>query len=84
MENIFGIEFTAYVALAVILYALREASGIPNRFLPAVAVVIGVAFACLEAKGISFDVVVNGVKYGAYGIATVASVKYALESRKEV
>jgi hypothetical protein len=84
MENIFDVEFTAYLALAVILYSIREASGISNRFIPAIAVVLGVAFAWLEAKGVSLDVVVNGVKYGAYGVATVASIKYSLEARKEV
>lgn len=83
MENILGIEFTAYVALAVILYAIREASGISNRYIPSVAIVLGVAFACLES-GVSYDALINGVKYGAYGVATVASIKYALEARQDV
>jgi hypothetical protein len=79
MEAILSIEFTAYVALAVLLYAIREAANIPNRFIPIVAVVLGVAFSIFENNAFSFDVLVNGLKYALYGIGSVAAVKYALE-----
>jgi hypothetical protein len=79
METILSIEFTAYVALAVLLYAIREATNIPNRYIPIVAVVLGVAFAVFESNAFSFDVLVNGLKYALYGVGSVATVKYALE-----
>ena len=79
MEAILSIEFTAYVALAVLLYAIREATKIPNRYIPIVAVVLGVAFSIFENNAFSFDVLVNGLKYALYGIGSVATVKYALE-----
>jgi hypothetical protein len=79
MEAILSIEFTAYVALAVLLYAIREATNTPNRYIPIVAVVLGVAFSILESGAFSFDVLVNGLKYALYGVGSVAAIKYALE-----
>jgi hypothetical protein len=79
MEALLSIEFTAYVALAVLLYAIREATNIPNRYIPIVAVVLGVVFSVFENNAFSFDVLVNGLKYALYGIGSVATVKYALE-----
>jgi hypothetical protein len=79
MEALLSIEFTAYVALAVLLYAIREATNIPNRYIPIVAVVLGVVFSVFEKNAFSFDVLVNGLKYALYGIGSVATVKYALE-----
>jgi hypothetical protein len=79
METILSIEFTAYVALAVLLYAIREATNISNRYIPIVAVVLGVAFSILESGAFSFDVLVNGLKYALYGVGSVAAIKYALE-----
>jgi hypothetical protein len=79
MEAILSIEFTAYVALAVLLYAIREATNIPNRYIPIVAVVLGVAFAAFESNAFSFEVLVQGLQYALYGVGSVATVKYALE-----
>lgn len=79
MEAILSIEFTAYVALAVLLYAIRQAANIPNRYIPIVAVVLGVAFSTFENHVFSFDVLIAGLKYALYGIGSVAAIKYALE-----
>ncbi|APC46515.1 holin [Aeribacillus phage AP45] len=79
MEAILSIEFTAYVALAVLLYAIRQATNLSNRYIPIVAVVLGVAFSIFEASAFSFEVLVNGLKYALYGIGSVAAIKYALE-----
>lgn len=81
LEGIFSIEFTAYVALAVSLYAVREATSIPNRFIPLVALFLGVLFATFESYAFNFHVFTEGIKYGAYGVATVASIKYLLERK---
>ncbi|WP_232467199.1 phage holin family protein [Anoxybacillus flavithermus] len=62
MEAILSVEFTAYVALAVLLYAIREATNIPNRYIPIVAVVLGVAFSIFEKNAFSFEVLVQGLQ----------------------
>jgi hypothetical protein len=79
MEAILSIEFTAYVALAVLLYAIREATNIPNRFIPIISVVLGIAFSTFENNAFSFDVLVKGLQYALYGVGSVAAIKYALE-----
>lgn len=79
MEQILSIEFTAYVALAVLLYAIRQATNIPNRYIPLVAVILGVAFSTFENHVFSFDVLIAGLKYALYGIGSVATIKYVLE-----
>jgi len=79
MEAILSIEFTAYVALAVLLYAIRQATNLSNRYIPIVAVVLGVAFSIFENNAFSFEVMVNGLQYALYGIGSVAAIKYALE-----
>jgi hypothetical protein len=79
MEAIFSIEFTVYVALAVLLYAIRQATNLSNRYIPIVAVVLGIAFSIFENNAFSFDVLVKGVQYALYGIGSVAAIKYALE-----
>jgi len=79
MEAILSIEFTAYVALAVLLYAIRQATNLSNHYIPIVAVVLGVAFSIFENNAFSFEVMVNGLQYALYGIGSVAAIKYALE-----
>lgn len=79
MEALLSIEFTAYVALAVVLYAIRKASNISNRYIPIIAIVLGVAFSFLESGAFSFEVLLNGLKNALYGMGSVASVEYALE-----
>ncbi|MEK3645806.1 hypothetical protein [Aeribacillus sp. FSL M8-0235] len=83
MEAILSIEFTAYVALAVLLYAIRQATNLSNRYIPIVAVLLGVAFSIFENNAFSFEVMVNGLQYALYGIGSVASIKYALEKGED-
>jgi hypothetical protein len=78
MEQLMGIEYTAYVALAVVLYAIRQATGIHNRFIPITAIVLGIAFAIFEKGIFNFEIMLMGIKYAFYGIGTVATIKYAL------
>ncbi|MBD8070477.1 hypothetical protein F7888_16240 [Bacillus sp. PS06] len=76
VEELIGIEYTAYVALAVLLYAIRQATGISNRYIPLTAVILGIAFAMLEYETFNYDVLLEGIKYALYGVGTVATVKY--------
>lgn len=78
MENIFNMDFSTYVALAVILYSIREAVAINNRFIPLLAILLGVGFAFLDMERFDTEVLTLGIQYGAYAVASVASIKYAL------
>jgi len=62
--------------LAVLLYAIREATGISNRYVPLTAVILGISFAMLEFKAFNFYVLIEGIRYALYGIGTVATIKY--------
>ncbi|MCA1031653.1 hypothetical protein LCL95_11515 [Bacillus timonensis] len=77
-QTFMSMNFTAYVALAVVLYAIRQATGISNKYIPLTAVVLGVAFSMLQFKAFDFQVMMTGIQYGLYGIGTVASIKYTL------
>jgi hypothetical protein len=79
VEQLLSIEFSAYVALAVVLYAIRQATGVKNKFIPLIAVVLGVAFSTFESGSFSFPVLIEGLKYALYGIGSVAAIKYAIE-----
>lgn len=78
MEHLMGMDFTAYVALAVVLYAIRQATGIHNRFIPLTAIILGIAFAMFEYKDFTFDIMLKGIQYALYGVGTVATIKYGL------
>lgn len=81
MEALLSINFTAYIALAVLLYAIREATNLSNKYIPILAVVLGVAFSVLESGSFTFDVMIDGLKYALYGVGSVATVKYAIEKK---
>ncbi|KAA0550419.1 hypothetical protein FZW96_00940 [Bacillus sp. BGMRC 2118] len=76
-------EFSAYVALAVVLFAIRQATGIHNRYIPITAIILGIAFSMFETGTFTFDVMMKGIQYALYGIGTVASIKYALTKTEQ-
>lgn len=75
-------NFTPYAGLAVLLYAMRQTKNVPNRYIPIIAVILGVAFSYWQ-QGISPGATVEGLKYALLGIGTVAGVKYFLEKKVE-
>ncbi|WP_338788828.1 hypothetical protein [Metabacillus sp. FJAT-53654] len=83
MEALFTIEFTAYVGIAVILYAIRQATGLSNKYIPSIAILLGVAFTSFESGSFSSEVLLQGLKYALYGIGSVAAIKYAIEKGEE-
>ncbi|WHY72724.1 phage holin family protein [Fictibacillus enclensis] len=72
-------DFAPYVGLAVILYAIRQTSRVSNRYIPIVAIVLGVLYSFWES-GVSPQTTLVGLKYALLGIGTVAGVKYFIES----
>lgn len=73
------IGFTMYVGLAFILYALRETGYVPLRFLPIIAIVLGLLYSgFVEYKAFNEAAIVAGLRLALLGIGSVATVKYFL------
>ncbi|SET13725.1 hypothetical protein SAMN05421676_10313 [Salinibacillus kushneri] len=81
MEQLLSMEFTGVVALTFLLYAIRRASKISNRYIPIVGIFLGIGFAAFEAKGFDFDSFMQGLKYALYAVGMVAGYKYSQEGR---
>ncbi|MBM7644108.1 hypothetical protein JOD45_000299 [Scopulibacillus daqui] len=83
MADLLSIHFGAYIALAFVLYAIHEATGIHNRYIPIAAVILGFLFAWFEAGEVTPHVLLKGIQYGLYGVGSVATVKYVLEKAEK-
>jgi hypothetical protein len=75
-------EFVPYLALAVILWAIRETQKVDNKWIPVIGLVLGVLYAFWEVEGITSKAFLNGCQYGLLGVGSVAAVKYFLETHK--
>lgn len=84
MEQLLTAEFTVFIALTLVLYAVREAAGISNRFIPLVGLILGILFSWFEKGSINFDTLLTGIQYALYSIGSVASMKYFVETHKPV
>lgn len=73
-------DFTPYVGLAVILYAIRQTGQVDNKYIPLAAIALGVPFAFWE-QGVNFEAFVDGLKYALLGVGTVAGIKYFIEKQ---
>ena len=80
MDQLLSLDFGAYLALAFVLYAVREATRISNRYIPLVAILLGILYSWFEAGTVTSDVILTGIRYALYGVGTVATLKYALEN----
>jgi hypothetical protein len=78
IQAILNSGFTAYLGLAFILYALREATGISNKFIPVVAIVLGVSYSMLNVGLFNSDVLLDGLQNALLGVGSVAIIKYAI------
>jgi low temperature requirement protein LtrA len=74
-------NFSPYVGLAVILYAIRQTERVSNKYIPIVAIVLGVLYSFWESGGASPGATLEGLKYALLGIGTVAGVKYSIENK---
>jgi hypothetical protein len=81
MEQLLSLDFGAYVALAFILYVIRESGKVPNSLIPVVGLFLGIGFAVFEYMNFDFKVMLEGIKYAMLGVGTVAGIKYAQEKR---
>jgi ABC-type uncharacterized transport system permease subunit len=77
------VGFTAYIGMAFVLYAIRETQYVSTRFLPLVAIILGLLYSCLvEYQKFDEESVVAGIRLALLGIGAVATVKYVLENPK--
>ncbi|MFC7392016.1 hypothetical protein [Scopulibacillus cellulosilyticus] len=83
MDDLLSIHFGVYVALAFVLYAIHQATRIQNRYIPIIALGLGVFLSWLQAGTLSYSVLLTGIKYALYGIGTVATIKYLLKKFEE-
>ncbi|WP_200816452.1 hypothetical protein [Salirhabdus sp. Marseille-P4669] len=77
LSNLMNMQFSAYVALAFLLYAIRRATKISKRYLPVIAVLLGVGLAALEEMAFNFEVMMTGIKYALYAVVIVFGGKFA-------
>jgi len=74
------IGFTAYLGLAFVLYAIRETEVIPLRFMPLIAIVLGLVYSgFVEYQAFNEKSIVAGLRLALLGIGSVATVKYFLD-----
>ncbi|MGG3891990.1 hypothetical protein [Metabacillus fastidiosus] len=76
-------EFTGYIAIAFLLFVIRNTEKVPNNYIPIIAVILGIGFSAFEATSFNFEIMLKGLEYAALGIATVASWKYIKEKRED-
>lgn len=76
LEILVRSEFGTYVMVATLVFAIREATKVPKKYIPALSIVIGVLLAILEFKGFSFEVLKSGIQNAVWAIAMVFGVKH--------
>jgi hypothetical protein len=76
-------DFAPYIGLAVILYAIRQTNKLPNKYIPTVAIVLGVLYAFWEAWAFTPAAFLTGLQYALLGVGTVAGIKYYLEKQNQ-
>lgn len=74
--NLANLDFSVYVALAFLLYAIRRATKVPKKYLPIIGVVLGIGLAAFEKGTFSFEVVMIGIKYAIYAVVLLFSGKF--------
>lgn len=76
------VGFTAYIGLAFVLYAIRETDYVPVKFMPIIAIILGIAYAgFFEYQAFDKASIIAGLRLGLMGVGSVATVKYFLNSR---
>jgi len=76
MGDFFSIPFGVYVALAFVLYAIRRALKLPKRFLPLLAIVLGIVFSWIQAGHLNYPSLLRGIQYALYGVGMIETVRY--------
>jgi len=84
MGDLLTIHFGVYVALAFVLYAIRRALKISRRYLPILAIGLGLLFSWLEGWEIAYETTLRGIKYALYSIGTIETIRaiFIIEDEK--
>jgi len=72
MGDLLTIHFGVYMALAFVLYAIRRALKISRRYLPILAIGLGLLFSWLEGWGITYETTLRGIEYAFYMIMALS------------
>jgi beta-xylosidase len=83
LDQFINVEFTSYVALAVLMFAVRQAVNISNRMIPLLSIVLGFLFAWAESKHIDFKTLLDGIQYALYATGSVAAFHYIKSDDKK-
>lgn len=83
IESLMSANFASYIVVAMFVYAIRQATKIPNKYIPLLSILIGVSLAALELKGFDYEVLKQGVQNALWAMGTVAGLKYAQEKHEE-
>lgn len=75
------IGFTAYIGLAFVLYAIRQTEYVSNRFMPIIAIVLGLLYSIfVEYQVFDERSVIAGLRLGLLGVGSIATVKYFVDN----
>lgn len=74
------VGFTMYLGMAFVLYAIRETNTVPLRFMPIIAILLGVTYSVFVEFGeLNQRSIIAGLRLALLGIGSVATVKYFLD-----
>lgn len=76
-----GEGLAAYLCIAFLLYAIREASKISNRYIPLAGAALGLLFAVVEHNTFNYAVLIHGIGIGLLGVGSVATIKYSMTKK---
>ena len=76
MGDFLSIQFGVYVALAFVLYAIRRAIKLPKRYLPLLAIVLGIVFSWIQGDSNGYHIILRGIEYALYGVGTIETIRY--------
>ncbi|MGV3487719.1 MAG: hypothetical protein ACO1OC_03935 [Tuberibacillus sp.] len=83
MDDISSIQFGIYIALAFVLYAIRRALRLPKRYLPLLAIVLGIIFSWIQAGNLDYNALLRGIQYALYGVGMIESIRTTFTKSKE-
>jgi len=83
MDDLFSLQFGIYVAIAFVLYAIRRALKLPKRYLPLLAIVLGMIFSWIQEGHLNYHSILRGIQYALYGVGSIETIRTTFAKNKE-
>jgi hypothetical protein len=83
MDDLFSIQFGIYVAIAFVLYAIRRALRLPKRYLPLLAICLGIVFSWIQGGVLNYNAILRGIQYALYGVGMIETIRTTFAVNKE-